>query len=587
MFCEVPGKFREINAKVAGFEKNSMDLNQVNVGILRNCTINQIDPYLKFHLYQNKIWANIIHGEFDNVSQDVINPNSIFNGSQHDFIVLCLFLKEFLKDYEINTWSEEDVFSRLEDIYSLLKDKYTSHIIINTFAIPDVSEFGILEINSKNSIRKKISRLNDKIRNFVENNSESFFLIDMGHLIYRLGYQNSIDAKMWYSFKVPFTLPFLNLYAKELFKCINAQRGKTKKCVVLDCDNTLWGGIIGEDGLEGISLSKFEGEGKVFYDFQKTLLHLHDRGILIALCSKNNPEDVWEVIDKHESCLLKRVHIVTSRINWDDKASNIMSIADELNIGIDSFLFLDDSPIECELVSEILPEVVLLKVPDNIYEYPNILLESGFFDSKSISSEDRERTKLYKNEAKRKKESKKYLDMDEFLSTLSLKLFIKEVEKSDILRVSQLTLKTNQFNLSTKRYHEKDILEFVESDGWLVYILDAEDKYGSYGKVGVAIFEKTGLGAKIDTFLLSCRVLSRNLEKVFLSEVIKETKEKWDAEVFSAQYFPTSKNKQADNFLDQFSFSVKCVDESDGKLYEQKFNKIKLLDFNYIKVLKG
>jgi len=579
----MPKNFHELNAKVISLENNSAELCQVKIGILRNFTINQIDPYLKFHLYQNKLWPSIVHGEIDNIHQDVINPSSKFNKYSYDVIVLSLFFKELLKDYEITDWEVKDTFDRLEDMYLLLETQYSCHIIINTFVIPSLSEFGILEVNAKESITKKILELNSKIHAFVRKH-DRFSLIDVENLIYRIGYKNSIDLKMWYAFKAPFKTSFLDIYAKDLFKIISAYKVGPKKCIVVDCDNTLWGGVVGEEGFDGIMLDKHEGVGKAYYDFQKTLLHLYDRGVIIALCSKNNSEDVWNVIDNHESCLLKRDHIVTTRINWSDKISNIISIADELNIGLDSLLFLDDDPVECELVLEMIPEVTVLQVPKNIYNYPNFLLDSGFFDSISITAEDRGRVELYKTQAKRDKEFLKYSNIDDFLATLDMKVEIREAGLLDVARVSQLTLKTNQFNLTTKRYNENDIHEYINNENWSIYILEAEDKYGEYGKVGVIIFEKMKLWIRLDTFLLSCRILSRNLENVFFSQTINKIRDKWDVQLFSAHYIPTHQNIQTMNVMERFLFDVQEIGKSKDKIYQQTYENIKLFEYDYIDV---
>ena len=216
-----------------------------------------------------------------------------------------------------------------------------------------------------------------------------FFLVDFERIIRLLGEEKTIDYRFWYTSKALFKKDFLNAYAQEIVKIAKALKGRTKKCLVLDCDNTLWGGIIGEDGISGIKLDKHIYPDKLYYEFQQNVINLHERGIIIALCSKNNEEDVWEILDNHPSCLLKRRHVAAWRINWDDKSSNIKSIANELNLGIDSFVFVDDSPLECELVKKMLPDVTVLQVPQKLYTYPKILLHDGWFDTLHISEEDK------------------------------------------------------------------------------------------------------------------------------------------------------------------------------------------------------
>ena len=257
-------------------------------------------------------------------------------------------------------------------------------------------------------------------------------------------------------------------------------KGKAKKCVVVDCDDTLWGGVVGEDGLDGIKLDRNSYPGKAFYDFQTGLLHLAERGILVVLCSKNNEADVLEVLDKHPGCRLKRKHLSAWRVNWQDKASNIAEIAEELNLGLDSFVFVDDNPVECGLVKELLPEVTVLQVPQKLHELPSLLFEQGFFDAFRLTEEDHKRAQLYQSESPRRQSRGGFKSVEEYLSSLETVAVIHRMRSGEIPRVAQLTQKTNQFNLHPKRYSERDVAAFADRPDAAVFTLSVSDRFRRY-----------------------------------------------------------------------------------------------------------
>lgn len=336
---------------------------------------------------------------------------------------------------------------------------------------------------------------------------------------------------------------------------------KRKKCLVLDLDNTLWGGVIGEDGITGIKIGG-DYPGKAFLYFQQSLLQLTHSGIILAVCSKNNEADVREVWDKNPFNLLKENHFSAKRINWNDKASNIRSIAMELNIGLDSIVFIDDNPSERELIRQSLPMVAVPDFPEQPYDLPVFISQvvDAYFKVYTITDEDRQKTQQYQRNHQRALLETSCSDMEKFKRSLEIKLTIEEANEFSIPRIAQMTQKTNQFNLTTQRYTESDVRQRI-ADGWKVWTLRVADRFGDEGITG-CVFVHDNL---IDSFLLSCRILGKDIEYAFLKVVLSELKVQGLREV-KANYYPTMKNGQVRDFYEKCGFT--CINQTErGKAY--------------------
>lgn len=287
-----------------------------------------------------------------------------------------------------------------------------------------------------------------------------------------------------------------------------------KKCIVLDLDNTLWGGIVGEDGIENIALS-LKPPGNGYMAFQQALLDHYDRGVILAINSRNNPEDAWEVIRKHPNMILKENHFASIRMNWNDKTQNIKEIAKELNIGLDSMVFLDDDPTNREMMRALVPEVETPDLPSNPAQYAKFLNSSNYFSNQIITDEDKMRGNLYVTERLRKEEEKVFANKEDFLKNLSLELFFYEDNNSCVPRLAQLTEKTNQFNTFKKPLSEKEIAEFIKSPNHTVFYASLQDKFGDYGVIAFALVEWNNERGNIRSLLMSCRVFGRGVEDAF------------------------------------------------------------------------
>lgn len=527
----------------------------VRFSFLRNFTVEGIEPYLKYHCLTSGLGPNIVFGNYDMVRQEILDKTSHVYATTPDIIVAALYLETYMPDRSRTGLDAGTVMADLAGLYTDLAGSTDAIIAVNTFIPPFHSDLGIASSAELPSRYLEVLRLNQLIREFVRSNPSRFVLVDWERLVRLLGEDESMDYRFWYMSKAPFKKGFLDLYALELVKIARALKGKSKKCLVLDCDNTLWGGVIGEDGLQGIKLDIHSYPGNVFYAFQQQILALHDRGVLIAICSKNNEEDVWEVLEKHPCALLKREHLAAWRINWRDKASNLKELAAELNLGLDSFVFVDDNQTECGLIRDLIPDVTVLQVPAKLYTYPRLFDADGPFDTLSMSAEDRRRSQMYREEAGRRHEQAKYETLDQYLASLSLSIAVHHARPDEVLRIAQLTQKTNQFNLTTRRYSEAQIAAFAADPSWGVISLSVRDKFGDSGLTGVLIARNDGDCGTIDTFLMSCRILGRNIEVAFVLKALELMERTWCINSWKAEYMPTQKNQQVADFWRLMGFT--------------------------------
>ncbi|MBQ3709542.1 MAG: HAD-IIIC family phosphatase [Bacteroidales bacterium] len=351
---------------------------------------------------------------------------------------------------------------------------------------------------------------------------------------------------------------------------------KRKKCLVLDLDNTLWGGILGEDGPDGIKIGG-DYPGKAFLLFQQGLLELSRNGVVLAVCSKNNEQEVLDLWEKNPYLVLRKEHFAAYRINWQDKASNLKELAEELNLGLDSFVFVDDNPTERALVKQLLPMVSVPDFPAQPYELPVFFkkLVEEEFKVYSITEEDKAKTLQYQANAMRSNLQKRFEDFDGFLKSLDMHLTVGAANEYNIPRIAQMTQKTNQFNLTTKRYTDAEIRTMIEK-GWKVFCLSVADRFGDSGITGCAIIK----GNEMDTFLLSCRILGKGIETAFLKKVLQMLREEGVSEL-NATYIPTAKNAQVKDFYE--GVGMRCVAENENgeKQYKAFLNEMDLFIQEY------
>lgn len=362
-------------------------------------------------------------------------------------------------------------------------------------------------------------------------------------------------------------VPFQEWFGRQ----IAALEMKRRKCLVLDLDNTLWGGIVGEDGIEGIALGG-DYPGKAYKMFQEQILGLKKEGVILALCSKNNIEDVRQVWRQHPDSVLKEEDFAALKVNWTNKADNVAALARELNIGTDSMVFVDDNPAEREIVRSNLPEVAVPDFPEQPYMLPVFFkrLVDEWFTVYALTDEDRAKTEQYRSNALRSEAVSQFADMAEYIASLEIELSIAEVTDITLPRAAQMTQKTNQFNITTRRYSE-DQLRGMLCKGGRIFTLGVYDRFGDSGITGVCIVTVGDHSAHIDSLLLSCRILGKEIEGAFLKYILR-TLHKGGVTRITAEFIPTAKNMQVAGFFEKNGFSVTGAPEGGGKTYELELN---------------
>lgn len=503
---------------------------------------------------------NIFQAPFCTYNQDILVSNSKFYTQEYDFTILALDGDELLA---IGNYEKIKAYIK-EIVDSFLKNSSNGYLIVtNLYFTQKVNS--LWNYNSKENLKQIQLKINQYLNDLSIENSR-IFILDILSIIEIYGEKNIYDDNLWIYSKNRFNKQGLKLLSKELQALINSILGNRKKCLVLDLDNTLWGGVIGEDGIGGILLSS-DGVGSIYKKFQKEILKVKEKGILLAICSKNNLEDAKYVFDNHPHILLKWDDFIIQKVNWKLKSQNIHEIAQELNIGEDSIVFIDDNPIERDIVLNN-TDAIVPNFPDNIINLNSFFAEvdKNYFSIQYLTSEDLRKNEQYEENKIRDNFKNQFVNHLEYINSLEITLEIYKDNLSQIERISQMTQKTNQFNLSTKRYSNEDIKHFINSKNHSVFTGSVKDKFGDFGIVILAIIEIKSSILILDTFLMSCRIIGRCVEDIFLCEIFNKFSENI---LIQAEFIETKKNIPINGFLDKFEFN--CVKVEDNiKLYENK-----------------
>lgn len=406
------------------------------------------------------------------------------------------------------------------------------------------------------------------------------FALDMEKIIARLGEAASLDSRNEMLYRQPYTELFYVEVAREIVRLYEAGRGEPKKCVAVDCDNTLWGGIVGEDGVAGVELSD-DYPGRPFLQFQKQLRALRKSGVFIALCTKNNPEDIQEIFAAHSEMALSLDDFSSTRINWRPKSENLKEIAAELNIGLNSIVFVDDNPFEIEEVRAHAPEVTCIQVPEDFSQLPLVFRDaSRLFDRLNITSEDRNRVDMTRH-SKSRQELLQKLTGPEFLASLNLQVEIKAPSVGDYARVTQLINKTNQFNVTSRRYSFDEVATLAGHPDRDIFCASVRDKFGEYGLVGIGIVRYDAQGAEFDSLLMSCRVLGRGIETALLAHGITAAAKK-GKKVIKGLFVPTRKNAMVADLFPRHGFERLPTGELSQQWFVRDTKKLELPDYLHV-----
>ena len=531
------------------------------VALLSNVTVDLIAGKLrrKYDFY--------IPEGFDTWVQETINPAAGLYSEKFDAVIVLLDGTEARSWKTVNEGAER-VGLWKQALTALVSNISTIPIFVSTI---DFRENRIRSL-SERSVKYELEYdWYQYVQGLVESKN-NVYLFDLADTIAEVGRKQFYSNKMWYMSSMPYSRDGLNAVSNEIDRVLGVAFTTRKKIIALDLDNTLWGGVIGEDGVDGIELSDHK-EGQRYYDFQRQLLEMKNRGIVLGIVSKNNEEDAETAIRNHPAMLLRDDEFVSRKINWENKALNLKAMEGELNLTEGGFIFVDDNPVERETVKGECPDMLVPDFPEDTTELLSFA-EDIWFDycrPLRVLGEDLKKTQMYQNEAKRKLEMESSLNLDDYIAKLEMVADIHRMRDTELERVVQLINKTNQFNVTTKRYTQAEVEEIAADPNNAIYVVYSSDKYGDSGLISVIILIGSEVDVRIDTFLMSCRVMGRKLEDVILNELAAKYQRKMIGE-----FIPTAKNAPVRELFDRLGFSPVSDDnghkvyELDGTGYEKK-----------------
>jgi FkbH-like protein len=538
-----------------------LEFEPIRVAYLSSFTIDSLVPFLQVEAARQGFLAEAYVGPFNSVRQELLDPTSGCCKFEPEVVFVAQLLGDTCPSLESDflALTEEEANGKIEasvaEMESSLKAfraRSKAVVVLHNFALPAHEALGVYEAMAPASQTEAIRRLNARLVE-VARTIPGVHVLNFDRICAEVGYANWLDPKMWLLGRAPLSARMLPEVGKTQAAFLHALRGSPRKCLVLDLDNTLWGGIVGESGVAGIKLGNSH-PGNIFRELQKSVLNLHRRGILLAINSKNNLADVEEVFRSHPDMVLKREHFAAIRANWQAKPDNMVEIARELNIGLNSLVFFDDNPAEREQMRQALPQVLTLDVPADPQQYILSLHRSRAFERLSFTAEDRERGAMYQAQADRKRCEKSAESLEEFLRSLEMEATIRPVDAFAFPRVLDLIQKTNQFNLTTRRHSEPELDAFAKDPRCGVFSLQLRDRFGDNGIVGAAIVLLRERTALIETFLLSCRVIGRTVESAFLAFLADWAKAQ-GATLLEGEFIPSAKNAPAADFYSKHGFS--------------------------------
>jgi FkbH-like protein len=503
-------------------------------------------------------WWNL----FGTLEQQVFDKSSSLYLFEPDIILLHLEVEWLLGDfgYDILSVDESTRHVKLEEVKSKIVslvntlDGYLplAKLVIENFALRNRPLLGILDSNIKLGLYQLTTELNIFLFSLIKQFNGKLLIHNYAELISDNGRENCFDSRLFKLAKNPYAKAFHEKLFQHYYSIIDLHNNPRKKCIVVDLDNTLWGGIAGQSDTENIELGG-EGLGEAYVQFQKALLNYYRKGFLLAACSKNNFDDSIEIIEKHPDMILRKEHFAQLKINWLDKTSNIKSIAEDLNIDTGSIVFLDDDPAECELIKQQLPGIEVINLTGDPDNYIKQLLAIISLNTASLTKEDFSRNKMLNENILRKNHKHNSIDLFDYYKSLDMQAFVSINNISHASRAAQLTQKTNQFNLTSKHFTTEDIKNIILQGNYRIYSLRLIDKFGDNGIVLAAIIKLDGKEWYIDNLVMSCRVIGRQAETALLNVILQNAIEA-NVEKIRGSFILTKKNAPAEDFFKKHGF---------------------------------
>lgn len=546
-------------------EKSTKDFLNINIAILGGYTTDDIRRILEIFLLEQGIRPNFYESEYNQFYQDAIFDNEKLANFAPNVIYVCTSNRNIQKYPKINQSKDEiDEMLRSEvakyvAIWDSLEKKYNCPIIQNNFEMPI---FRLLGNRDSYDIHGRVNYLTRLNMAFYEHAAarDNLHICDINFISADYGLSKWSEPFYWYMYKYALAVEAIPYLAFNVSNIIKSIFGKNKKGLVLDLDNTLWGGVIGDDGVENIAIGTEEAEAQAFLDFQRYIKAQESIGVILNIDSKNDFENALLGLS-HPDNALKESDFALIKANWDSKDKNFLDIADTLNLLPESLVFIDDNPAERHIVTQQIENVA---APDigKVTDYIKILDRAGFFEVTSLTSDDTKRSQMYIENARRKEQQAKFSDYSEYLLSLEMKAEIKNFAPVYYARIAQLTNKSNQFNLTTKRYTQQDIEAIAEDSNYISLYGKLADKFGDNGVVSIVIGHVDGGVCDIKLWLMSCRVLKRDMEYAMLDKLVSECRAR-DIKLIHGHYYPTAKNKMVRDFFSVMGFE-KLAEDPDG-----------------------
>jgi FkbH-like protein len=536
------------------------------VAVLGSTTTSQLAQFLDLCLFGHNIDAEIYEAPYGLLRQEILDPGSDLHTFAPQFVFLATTRRDLGPPPSANgapQKAETAVAAAVEEWESLWRiahERLGCQIVQNNFDAPPWRPFGNLEASHPGAPGHFIESVN---RRLAARAPRWVSIHDLDGLAASVGRWSWGDERFFHLAKLPCAPEHLLAYAHGVAALIAARLGRSRKCLVLDLDNTLWGGVIGDDGMAGIALGQGDAIGEAYVAFQRYVKSIRDRGVILAVCSKNEDQNAREPFEQHPEMVLRLSDISCFLANWDDKAANLRRIAAELNIGLDSLVFVDDNPAERKLVRDLASEVAVPEIPEDPADYVRALDKHRYFEAAALSAEDFKRTEYYRANAERRQTATEASDIDEFLRSLDMRGWIGPIGAMELDRSVQLIGKSNQFNLTTRRHSAADIERMLESPDWDTRVVKLADRFGDNGLISVLLAKAEGDALAVDTWLMSCRVLKRGVEQLLLNELVAIARAR-GLEGITGEYIPTAKNALVKDHYESLGF-VKTGEDGAGR----------------------
>ena len=521
-------------------------LQPFRLAVLSNSTIDLMVPALTASAARHGIALEVVQPSYDQVAQEALAPDSKVNRSQSHAVLLALDyralpLKLSPGDAEAAAASVQGAIGYLHTLREGIKANSNAICIFQTFAPPAEVLFGSLDRSLPGTLKNLIDGVNRELAAWILHSGD--VLLDVAGLAETVGLADWHDTQLWNMAKVPFSHQLIPLYADHVARTAAAIRGMSRKALVLDLDNTVWGGVIGDDGMEGIQIAQGDPRGEAHLAVQRLALDLRQRGVVLAISSKNRDEVAREPFEKHPEMLFKLDHIAVFQANWNDKATNIRAIAEELSLGLDAMVLLDDNPVERGMVRYLLPQVAVPELPEDPAWFARTLAAAGYFEAVTFAAEDLKRAGFYQDNARRASLQKQVGGVDAYLASLDMTITFQPFDATGRARIVQLINKSNQYNLTTRRYTEPEVTQVENDPGVFTMQVRLTDIFGDNGMISVVICRSGEPGSwEIDTWLMSCRVLGRRVEQMVLREILAHARTAGIKKLLGT-YKPTERNK--------------------------------------------